>query len=237
MSKPGVRALLFDIFGTCVDWRSGIAREVGEVARKKGVPVDGIAFADAWRANYQPSMERVRSGQRPWTILDVLHRETLDSLLPRFGLETLNEEERGDLTRAWHRLDPWPDVVEGLTRLKQRYIISPLSNGNVGLLANMAKRAGLPWDLILSAETSRAYKPLPASYLNAVAMLGLMPGEVMLVAAHNNDLAAARSQGLQAAFVARPTEHGPKQTTDLAATEEWDLVASDFRDLALKSGC
>jgi 2-haloacid dehalogenase len=237
MSKPGVRALLFDIFGTCVDWRSGIAREVGEVARKKGVPVDGIAFADAWRANYQPSMERVRSGQRPWTILDVLHRETLDSLLPRFGLETLNEEERGDLTRAWHRLDPWPDVVEGLTRLKQRYIISPLSNGNVGLLANMAKRAGLPWDLILSAETSRAYKPLPASYLNAVAMLGLMPGEVMLVAAHNNDLAAARSQGLQAAFVARPTEHGPRQTTDLAATEEWDLVASDFRDLALKSGC
>jgi 2-haloacid dehalogenase len=237
MSKPGVRALLFDIFGTCVDWRSGIAREVGEVARKKGVPVDGIAFADAWRANYQPSMERVRSGQRPWTILDVLHRETLDSLLPRFGLETLNEEERGDLTRAWHRLDPWPDVVEGLIRLKQRYIISPLSNGNVGLLANMAKRAGLPWDLILSAETSRAYKPLPASYLNAVAMLGLTPGEVMLVAAHNNDLAAARSQGLRAAFVARPTEHGPKQTTDLVATEEWDLVASDFRDLALKSGC
>src|SRR5688572_28275924 len=175
MSASGVRALLFDVFGTCVDWRSGIARAVGEVARRKGIAVDGIAFADAWRANYQPSMERVRSGQRPWTILDVLHRETLDSLLPRFGLETLNEEERGDLTRAWHRLDPWPDVVEGLTRLKQRYIISPLSNGNVGLLANMAKRAGLPWDLILSAEPSRAYKPLPASYLNAVAMLGLAP--------------------------------------------------------------
>jgi 2-haloacid dehalogenase len=236
MSEPGVRALLFDIFGTCVDWRSGITREVGLIARQKGIGVDGAVFTDAWRANYQPSMERVRSGQRPWTILDVLHRETLEALLPRFGLEALNEEERADLNRAWHRLDPWPDVVEGLTRLKQRYIISPLSNGNVGLLAKMAKRAGLPWDLILSAETSRAYKPLPASYLNAVEMLGLAPGEVMMVAAHNNDLAAARSHGLGTAFVARPTEHGPKQTTDLTATGPWDVVATDFRELAVKMG-
>ena len=234
MDVSGVRALLFDIFGTCVDWRSGITREVGLIAREKGIGVDGTAFADAWRAKYQPSMEGVRSGQRPWTILDVLHRETLESLLPRFGLEGLNEEERADLNRAWHRLDPWPDVVDGLTRLKRRYIISPLSNGNVGLLAKMAKRAGLPWDLILSAETSRAYKPLPASYLNAVEMLGFAPGEVMMVAAHNNDLAAARSQGLRTAFVARPTEHGPKQSTDLTATGPWDVVAEDFRELAVK---
>jgi 2-haloacid dehalogenase len=236
MSESGVRALLFDIFGTCVDWRSGIIREVGSIARQKGIAVDGAAFADAWRANYQPSMERVRSGQRPWTILDVLHRETLDALLPRFGLEGLNEDECAELNRAWHRLDPWPDVVEGLTRLKRRYIISPLSNGNVGLLAKMAKRAGLPWDLILSAETSRAYKPLPASYLNAVEMLGLAAGEVMMVAAHNNDLAAARLHGLRTAFIARPTEHGPKQTTDLAAAGPWDIVAPDFRNLAEKMG-
>jgi 2-haloacid dehalogenase len=234
MSESGVRALLFDVFGTCVDWRSGITREVGLVARRKGIAVDGTAFADAWRAKYQPSMERVRSGQRPWTILDVLHRESLESLLPQFGLEGLSEAEREDLNRAWHRLDPWPDVTDGLSRLKRRYIISPLSNGNVGLLVNMAKSAGLPWDLILSAETSRAYKPLPASYLNAAGMLGLEPGEVMMVAAHNNDLAAARSHGLRTAFVARPNEHGPGQTTDLTATGPWDVVAADFRELAGK---
>lgn len=236
MSEGGVRALLFDIFGTCVDWRQGVIREVSAVARRKQIGVDAAAFADAWRANYQPSMERVRLGQRPWTILDVLHRETLEGLLPKFGLEGLNEAERADLNRAWHRLDPWPDVVEGLGRLKQRYIISPLSNGNVGLLAKMAKRAGLPWDLILSAETSRAYKPLAASYLNAVEMLGFAPAEVMMVAAHNNDLAAARSFGLRTAFVARPGEHGPKQTSDLTATDSWDVVARDFRELAAKMG-
>jgi 2-haloacid dehalogenase len=236
MSGLGVEALLFDIFGTCVDWRSGIIHEVGAVARHKRVAVDAAAFADGWRGKYQPSMEKVRSGQRPWTILDVLHRESLDSLLPQFGLEGLDESERDALNRAWHRLDPWPDVVEGLTRLKSRYIISPLSNGNVALLVNMAKRAGLPWDLILGAETSRAYKPLPASYLNAAAMLGRKPEQVMLVAAHNGDLAAAQSQGLRTAFVPRPQEHGPKQTSDIAATGKWDIVARDFNDLAAQLG-
>lgn len=236
MSAAGVEALVFDIFGTCVDWRSGIIREVGAVARRKGVAVDAAALADAWRGKYQPSMEKVRSGQRPWTILDALHRESLDSLLPQFGLEGLKEAERDDLNRAWHRLDPWPDVVAGLTRLKSRYIISPLSNGNVALLTNMAKRAGLPWDLILGAETSRAYKPLPASYLNAAQMLGRKPEQVMLVAAHNNDLAAAQQCGLCTGFVPRPQEHGPKQQSDLAPTGSWDIVARDFGDLAAQMG-
>ena len=232
MGAHGVEALIFDVFGTCVDWRSGIIRAVGLVAREKQIAVDAAAFADAWRAKYQPSMEKVRSGQRPWTILDVLHRESLDSILPQFGLEGLDEAERDDLTRAWHRLDPWPDTVDGLTRLKKRFIIAPLSNGNVALLANMAKRAGLPWDLILSAETSHAYKPVPASYINAVKMLGRKPEQVMMVAAHNGDLAAAQEQGLRTAFVPRPMEHGPKQKTDLTATGRWDIVATDFVDLS-----
>jgi 2-haloacid dehalogenase len=236
MSVSGVEALVFDVFGTCVDWRSGIIHAVGAVARHRRIAVDAAAFADAWRGRYQPSMEKVRSGQRPWTILDVLHRESLDSLLPQFGLEGLDEGERDDLNRAWHRLDPWPDVVDGLSRLKSRYIIAPLSNGNVALLTNMAKRAGLPWDLVLGAETSRAYKPLPASYLNAAAMLGRKPEQVMLVAAHNGDLAAAQQNGLRTAFVPRPLEHGPKQQSDLAATGRWDIVARDFVDLAQQMG-
>ena len=161
------RALVFDVFGTCVDWRTSVAREVTAAARAKGVTVDGAAFADAWRANYQPSMERVRSGARPWTILDVLHRETLDELLPRFGLAMLDEGERDHLNRAWHRLAPWPDTVEGLTRLKRKFIIATLSNGNVALLVNLAKHAGLPWDTVFASETFRAYKPLPATYLGA----------------------------------------------------------------------
>jgi 2-haloacid dehalogenase len=231
-----IKALLFDVFGTCVDWRSGVSRDVAAAARRAGVTIDAAEFADEWRKLYQPSMERVRSGARSWTILDVLHRESLDTLLPQFGLAGLSEAERAELNRAWHRLDPWPDTVAGLMRLKSRYVISPLSNGNIALLANMAKRAGLPWDLILCAETSRAYKPLPASYLTAVAMLGLEPAQVMMTAAHNGDLAAARAQGLKTAFVARPTEHGPGQTTDLAPTDDWDVVAKDFVELAAKLG-
>ncbi|HEX6980071.1 MAG TPA: haloacid dehalogenase type II [Alphaproteobacteria bacterium] len=231
-----IRALLFDVFGTCVDWRTSIIREVEAVARRKGVAVDAAAFADAWRGNYQPSLEQVRSGRRPWAVLDVLHRETLDMLLPRFGLGMLAEAERADLNRAWHRLDPWPDTVTGLARLKAKYIITPLSNGNFALLLNMAKRVGLPWDAILSAETSHAYKPLPESYLNAVAMLGLAPDEVMMVAAHNDDLRAAARNGLKTGFVPRPAEHGPGQTTDLVPEEDWTVVARDFVDLAEKLG-
>lgn len=230
------KAIVFDVFGTCVDWRSGVARDVALAAAGIGVAVDAFAFADAWRGRYQPAMEEVRSGRRPWTILDVLHRESLDALLPKFGLAALDETARDSLNRAWHRLDPWPDVVPGLERLKRRYVISPLSNGNVALLVSMAKRAGLPWDLVLCAETSRAYKPMSAAYLNAAAMLGLRPGEVMLGAAHNGDLAAARKAGLRTAFVPRPSEHGSSQRLDLAPSETWDVVASDFNDLAARLG-
>ena len=231
------RALVFDVFGTCVDWRTSVAREVTAAARAKGVTVDGAAFADAWRANYQPSMERVRSGARPWTILDVLHRETLDELLPRFGLAMLDEGERGHLDRAWHRLAPWPDTVEGLTRLKRKFIIATLSNGNVALLVNLAKHAGLPWDTVFASETFRAYKPLPATYLGAAELLRLKPEQVMLCAAHNSDLKAAAACGLRTAFIVRPTEYGPDQKIDLAPTGPWDFVARDFVDLASLLGC
>jgi 2-haloacid dehalogenase len=232
-SPPG--ALVFDVFGTCVDWRRGVAREVAAIATAHGVALDAFAFADAWRAMYQPAMEEVRAGRRPWTILDVLHRESLDTLVPRFGLQELDDAARGALNRAWHRLDPWPDVVPGLLRLKRRFIIAPLSNGNVALLTNMAKRAGLPWDLILGAETSGAYKPQPRAYLRAAEMLGLAPSDVMLVAAHNGDLAAARAVGLRTAFVARPAEFGAgSPQAERVATAAWTRIAEDFVDLAVQ---
>jgi 2-haloacid dehalogenase len=232
MAPP--RAILFDVFGTCVDWREGVARAVAAAAARIGATVDAHDFADAWRKMYQPAMEEVRSGRRGWTILDVLHRESLETLLPRFGLERLDAAAREDLNRAWHRLDPWPDVVPGLTRLKAKFTIGPLSNGNVALLLDMAKRAGIPWDVILGAETSRAYKPLPAAYLNAASMLGLAPGEVMLGAAHSDDLAAARAVGLQTGFIPR-REH-PRQKRDLEPVGDWDVVARDFGEFATKLG-
>jgi 2-haloacid dehalogenase len=189
-----VKALIYDVFGTCVDWRTGVAREAALVSKKTGVAFDPVEFAVTWRDNYQPSMETVRSGKRAWTILDVLHRETLVSLLPKFGLEgKLSEEEIDDFNRAWHRLDPWPDTVPGLTRLKKKYIIAPHSNGNFALLLNMAKRAGIPWDCIIGSEVVRNYKPVPASYLEAVRILGLKPHDVMMCAAHNRDLKAAQA--------------------------------------------
>ncbi len=233
----GVKALIFDVFGTCVDWRTGVAREVAAVAQRKGISVDPIAFAVAWRDRYQPQMETVRSGQRPFTILDVLHRESLVGLLPKFGFEgKLSEAEIDDFNRAWHRLDPWPDTVPGLTRLKKKFIIAPHSNGNLALMVNMAKRAGIPWDCILGSEVVRNYKPVPQSYVDAVRMLGLKPHEVMMTAAHNRDLRAAQQQGLSTAFVPRPTEHGPGQKTDLAPDGTWDIVARDFVHLAEQLG-
>jgi 2-haloacid dehalogenase len=231
--KPQPKALVFDVFGTCVDWRSSIAREGEAVGHRLDVTgVDWLAFADAWRAQYQPQMETVRSGQRPWTTLDVLHREALDTVLPTFELYELSAADRDDLTRAWHRLDPWPDVVEGLSRLKSRYIIAPNSNGNIALLVNMAKRAGLSWDAILGAEIARAYKPRPEVYLRCAEALGLEPAAVMMVAAHNSDLVTAAECGLQTAFVPRPAEHGPNQMSDLAPERAFDLIATDFIDLA-----
>jgi 2-haloacid dehalogenase len=234
-----VRACIFDIFGTTVDWRTGISRELAAFAKDKRIAgIDWVKFADEWRAMYQPSMEEVRSGRRPWTILDVLHKESLAALIGRHGIAGLSEADIEHMNRAWHRLDPWPDVVEGLTRLKRRLIIAPCSNGNIALMVNMAKRAGLPWDCVLGAETARAYKPMPEAYLAACRHLALAPQQVMMVAAHNADLKAAKAQGLATAFVPRPTEHGPGQQTDLAPDRSIvDISASGFVDLAARLGC
>lgn len=234
-----VRALVFDVFGTVVDWRSGIARDAAPfLARHAKSRVDPGAFADAWRKRYDPAMEAVRSGRRPFVRLDVLHWENLVAVLPAFGIDPAKVPagELDELNLAWHRLDPWPDVVAGLTRLKRRYVIAPLSNGNVILMLDMAKRAGLPWDAILGAELAQAYKPDPEAYLRTVDILAMQPHEVCMVAAHNGDLAAARACGLATAFVPRPTEHGPGQTRDLRPEQDWDVVARDFGDLANKFG-
>jgi len=230
MTTPA--ALLFDVFGTVVDWRNGIAREAAPFLAAHGrTDIDPYAFADAWRARYQPAMEAVRSGRRPFVRLDVLHRENLCDLLAAHRIAA-TDAAIDALNTAWHRLDPWPDSVAGLTRLKAKFIIAPLSNGNIALMLNMAKRAGLPWDAILGAEVAQAYKPDPLAYLRTAELLGLAPAACMLVAAHNGDLAAARRVGFRAAFVPRPTEHGPAQTTDLTPTEAWDVHATDFLDLA-----
>jgi 2-haloacid dehalogenase len=234
----GLRALLFDVFGTCVDWRSSVARQAEALGRARGVEgVSWEAFADAWRGRYQPQMETVRSGARPWVDLDVLHREALDDVVAEFGLDgALGPADRDALTRAWHRLDPWPDTVPGLIRLRARFVVAPNSNGHVALMVDLARHAGLPWDAILGAEVAGAYKPLPAAYLRSVAMLGLEPGEAMMVAAHNDDLVAARACGLRTGFLPRPTEYGPAQATDLAPAERWDVVADDLTDLAARLG-
>jgi 2-haloacid dehalogenase len=237
MVKAQVQALLFDVFGTVVDWRSSIIGELEQFGAARSIAADWAAFTDDWRALYQPAMEEVRSGRRPWTILDVLHRESLDKLIVKYGIAGLSEAETDHLNRAWHRLRPWADAVEGLTRLKSRFIIGTLSNGNVGLLTRMAKNAGLPWDVILGAETARAYKPQPQAYLGNAALLNLAPGEVMLVAAHNGDLAAAAAAGLRTAFVARPAEYGPHQKRDFKAERDWDVVADSFVALAEAMGC
>ena len=232
-----VKALVFDVFGTVVDWRNSIAREVEAVARTKGWTVDPYAFADRWRAKYQPSMEPVRRGEKPYVRLDDLHRESLVALLEEFGLGPLPADELEHLNRAWHRLDPWPDCVPGLTRLKKRFILATMSNGNVALMVNMAKHAGLPWDTILGAEPARNYKPVPAVYLTGADWLGLRPEEVMMTAAHNGDLRAARALGFRTAFILRPDEYGPSQTKDLKAEEAWDQVVGGMEELADKLGC
>ena len=232
-----VEALLFDVFGTVVDWRGSIIADLTRFGAEKGIEADWARFTDDWRGLYQPSMEQVRSGRRAWTILDVLHRESLEALLVKYGIAGLSEAEKDYINRTWHRLKPWPDVVAGLTRLKSRYIIGTLSNGNVGLLTRMAKNAGLPWDVVLGAETARAYKPLPQAYLASAALLNLDPGSVMLVAAHNGDLAAAAEAGLRTAFVARPAEYGPRQDRDFKAERDWDVVADTFTGVAEAMGC
>jgi 2-haloacid dehalogenase len=235
--SESVKALTFDVFGTVVDWRSGIIREGEALGRAKALDVDWARFADAWRGLYQPAMERVRSGAMPWTRLDDLHRMSLERLLAELGISGLSEDEIDRFNRAWHRLDPWPDAVPGLTRLRRRFILATLSNGNVALLVNMAKRAGLPWDAILGAEVARHYKPQPQAYLTTADLLGLRPEQCLMVAAHNGDLQAAAALGFRTAFVPRPREYGPGQTTDLRPDRAWDIVATDFGDLAARLGC
>lgn len=241
MPPPEVDALLFDVFGTVVDWRSGVAREAEAIAARVGLPsIDWAAFADRWRARYQPAMEEVRSGRRPFVPLDVLHRENLEGLLRDSGIEPgrdIAEPDIEHLNRAWHRLDPWPDSVTGITRLKTRFIVAPHSNGNLALLTNMAKRAGLPWDAILGAQVVGHYKPEPASYRGACEMLGLPPERCMLVAAHNSDLIAARNAtGMRTAFISRPFEYGP-EGRDARPTSDFDYVADSITDLATQFGC
>src|SRR2546425_5148076 len=237
MAIMNVKALTFDVFGTVVDWRSSLIRQGEALGKAKGFSVDWAKFADSWRGLYQPAMDEVRSGHRPWTKLDDLHRESLDKLLVQFGIKGLSEAEIDHLNRAWHRLDPWPDAVPGLARLKRKFILATLSNGNVALLVNMAKRAGLPWDAILGAEVARHYKPQPEAYRTSAELLGLTPAQCLMVAAHNSDLAAAGALGFRTAFVHRRTEHGPTQTTDLRPARDWDVVADDFIDLAEQLGC
>ena len=232
-----VKALTFDVFGTVVDWRSSIIAEGRAIGRDKGIEVDWEAFADGWRSKYQPSMSRVRDGEVAWTNLDSLHRASLDEMLEAFGIEALDAKEKDDLNRAWHRLRPWPDSVEGLTLLRQKYILATLSNGSVALLVNMARKAGLPWDAILGAEVTRHYKPQPRCYLMTAELLGLAPHECMLVAAHNDDLVAAGELGFRTAFVPRPTEHGPDQQSDLKAEYDFDVIGESFIDLADRLGC
>ena len=231
-----VKALVFDVFGTVVDWRTSISREVGELAERKRLRVDGAKFADAWRAGYVPAMNRVRTGELPWTRLDDLHRTILDEILDEFGLDGLSEVEKDTLNRAWHRLQPWPDAVSGLTRLKKQFIIAPLSNGNVSLITNMAKHAGLPWDCVLGAELVRHYKPDPEVYRSAAEFLDIRPADVMMVAAHLGDLRAAKAEGLQTAFVVRPDEFGPDGTPDVVADDSVDITARSFDDLAGQLG-
>jgi 2-haloacid dehalogenase len=231
-----VKAMVFDTFGSVVDWRGSIVRDLTRWGNENGFQADWTLFAEQWRSMYQPSMEACRSGKRGFTVLDVLHRESLDVLIDQYGLNRMTEAQREHVNKVWHRLDGWPDSVGGLARLKSKYIIAPLSNGNISLLTDIAKYTGLPWDLNLSTEVFRCYKPQPESYLGVCHALRLDPSEVMMCAAHNNDLLAAKNCGLKTAFWPRPTEYGPTQTDNLVATEAWDVVAKDIRDLATQMG-
>lgn len=227
-----VRIIVFDVFGTVVDWRSSVISEVQKTADSHGVSIDATAFVDEWKRCYREGMDRVNRGDDPWTNVDVIYRRKLDELLPIYALGRIPEAEKDHLNRAWTRLAPWPDSVEGLLRLKRKYVLSTLSNGNFAWLVDMAKHAGLPWDCVLTAENARRYKPDPAVYRMAIELFGDDPSRVMLAAAHNYDLAHARSHGMLTAFIPRPREYGPGQTTDLAAEKDWDVVAPDMIALA-----
>jgi 2-haloacid dehalogenase len=231
-NHPTPRALAFDVFGTVVDWHRGVSEEAAALAATQGITGDWSAFANAWRAGYPAAMDRVRSGDLPWTRIDELHRLILDSIVHAHGLGGLSDAQRAHLNRAWHRLPPWPDTLIGLLRLKRRFTLTTLSNGNFSLLTAMAKHAGLPWDCIVSAELLGHYKPDPETYLGCARLLDLAPGELMMVACHPQDLRAARACGLRTAYVMRPLEYGHLQPAPFIEDGEFDIVASDFNDLA-----
>ena len=235
-SPATVKLLAFDVFGTVVDWRSSVIAEGEALGTSKGIAVDWAAFADAWRGVYRPNLNRVLKGELPWTKLDDLHRASLEEMLQRFQIDGLSDQEIIDFSRVWHRLKPWPDSVPGLQRLKSRFVVTTLSNGNISLLTNMAKHAGLPWNCILSAENVRRYKPDPAVYRLVPELFDLKPEQVVMVAAHEHDLQAAQKHGLCAAFVHRPFEHGPDKATAVPPTGRYDIIAKDFLDLADQLG-
>lgn len=228
--------MIFDVFGTVVDWRTGVASYSRAFLEQRGFEIDWFAFADAWRGQYQPSMERIRSGGRGYVPLDLLHRENLDTIIPQFGLETLSEMDRNDLNHAWEHLPPWPDSVAGLNDLHDHAILAPCSNGSIALMARLKRFGALPWDAIVGAEIAQDYKPQAVAYLASCKALGCAPEGVMMVAAHNDDLHAARETGLMTAFIPRPSEHGINQKTDLTAESDWTIVASDMLDLAQQIG-
>ena len=237
LSSPGSlkrspKALAFDVFGTVVDWHGGVEREAAALAARHGIQGDWAAFANDWRAGYAPAMDKVRQGQLPWTHIDTLHRMILEQIIEGHGLGTLNEAERDHLNRAWHRLPPWPDTVPGLVRLKRRFTLTTLSNGNFSLLTEMAKHSGLPWDCVISAELFGHYKPDPEAYLGCARLLDVAPAELMLVACHPSDLRAAHANGLRTAYVRRPFEYGRSTVSPAFSEGEFDVVANNFEQLA-----
>ena len=231
------KVIVFDTFGSVVDWRGSLIADLTAYGESRGVTGDWTGLVDAWRASYQPSMDRYRKGEIGWTKLDQLHRWSLDRLVVQFGIKGLTEDDLVHINLGWHRLKGWPDAVPGLTRLKSKYIIGPLSNGNVSLLLNMAKNAGIPWDMIFGSDLFQQFKPHPDTYLGVARMMDLRPDEVMMAAAHNNDLLAAQKCGLMTAFWPRPGEYGPHQQRDYKAEHVFDVVAKDIEDLATQLGC
>jgi len=229
-------AIVFDTFGSVVDWRGSLIADLTAFGKQRGIEADWPALVDAWRDAYHPSMDRVRKGSQPWTRLDDLHRASLDGLVAAFGIKGLTEQDLVHINLGWHRLNGWPDSVPGLTRLKTRFVIGPLSNGNVSLLTYMAKHAGLPWDMVFGSDLFGHFKPDPETYLGVAKLMDLAPDQVMMAAAHNGDLAAARKCGLMTAYFPRPNEYGPDRKRDYTATQDWDIVARDIEDLADQLG-
>ena len=237
LNKSAVKAVIFDTYGTVVDWRSSIATAINTMAKAIGINIfDGDSFADAWRAGYEPKMKEVRDGLRSWTTNDVLHRERLDEIIPLFGLNDLDDNQRIKLNQSWHRLSPWSDSIPGITRLKSKYIVSTFSNGSYRLLLNMAKNSGIPWDSILCSDVFHAFKPSKECYLGAIDLLGGEPETIMLCAAHNYDLSRGRKFGMQTAYVDRPLESGPNKTHDLKAEQNWDIITTSIEGVADQLG-